>query len=214
MLLEKLDQFDGSELAQTLRREISDALANLPLIYTAHQKEAEGAFPLAYDFYLRAHKRSPQNTYLMRHLAKTCTRLGQSHYREAIEWWQQVLHLEQHSRFYQHLAEVHALRQEYSAALDCYRLAAEKDNKDPRCYLGWGQVLLATGRYQDALDKFMKARALDEDHQALYILREAEAYASMGNYPQAVAACERALIWDRDNPDAIKMLVQFLPKCS
>jgi tetratricopeptide (TPR) repeat protein len=211
-LADKLEQKDITGLTRTLRREISDALANLPLIDAAHQKEAQGAYQLAYDDFRVAHERSPNNTYLMRHLAKMSTRLG--NYQEAVEWWRRVLELEQHPRFYQHLAEVYALQRDYPAAVEHYGLGEQLDDQDPRCYLGWGQVLLARGQYREALRKFMKARSLDRDeNQALYALREAEAYIGLGKFNRAKATCERALIWDRNNIDAVNMLLQILPKC-
>lgn len=207
----KLDRTGAQHLALALQHEVEDALANLPHINEAHDHEAMGAYQLAYDHYYLAHKRAPHNTYLMRHLAKVCTRLRDYH--SAVGWWERVLNHERHPRFYQHLAEVYACLQDYSVALDHYRKAAELDPGDARCYLGWGQVLLAMDDYQAALDKFATARQLDRDNQALYALHEAEAYAGMGNYRHAADACERALIYDRDNPDAIKLLLQILPRC-
>lgn len=209
-LATKLTQTDERSLALVLQQEIETVLTTMSHISLAHQYEAQGAYSLAYQEIFLAHKRAPHNTYLMRHLAKLSTRLGE--YTNAIGWWQRVLNYEQHPRFYQHLAEVYAMLPDYPTALEQYRLAAELGPNDPRCFLGWGQVLLAMGEHEAAIEKFATAQELDQHNQVLYALREAEAYIGLGDYSQAKWACERALILDRDNPDALKFLFQILPK--
>lgn len=209
-LFPKLEQSGTQAVAETLCYEVSDALANLPLIYEAHLYESQGAFHSAYDCYHLAHRRAPHNTYLMRHLAKIRTRMGD--YTAAVGWWSRVLSHEQHARYYQHLAEVYALLQDYPAALRHYEIGTELDPQDDRCFLGWGQLLLAMNDYEGAVEKFMTARSLNEANKVPYMLRVAEAYAGMGNYDEAVDICERVLIWDRENSEAVKFLLQFLPK--
>lgn len=198
---------EQTEAANKLQQEVEDALANLPLIHQAHIHEAHGSYKLAYELYLRAHNRSPRNTYLMRHLAKMRTRLGD--YNGAIGWWTKVIHREKHSRFYVHRAEVFALSQDYSAAMENYKKAAHLDPADARPYLGWGQVLMAAGHFEEALKKFGQARDLDEENKVLYTVREAQAWAGLNDYPKAIEACDRALIWDKDNPEANYLLLEY-----
>ncbi len=209
-LCSKVEKHGEQAEAAKLQQEVEDALANLPLIHQAHIYETNGAYQLADDLYLRAHTRAPHNTYLMRHLAKMRTRLGD--YNGAIGWWTKVIHREKHSRFYVHLAEVFALSQDYSAAQENYKEAARLDSADARPYLGWGQVLMATGQYEGALKKFGKARDLDEENKVLYTVREAQAWAGLKDFSKATEACGRALIWDTDNPEATYLLLEYQSK--
>ncbi|MEM7035034.1 MAG: GAF domain-containing protein, partial [Chloroflexota bacterium] len=79
-----------------LHKKVEEALQLLTWIYEAHGDEATGSYTLALDKYQTAHRLAPQNTYIMRHIAKAYTRLRE--YKQAVEWWELVLSREEHAR--------------------------------------------------------------------------------------------------------------------
>jgi tetratricopeptide (TPR) repeat protein len=73
------------QVVQDIVRETEEALDVLPLIEAAHEHEKNGALRDALEAYRLANSMVPRNTYLMRHLAKLYSTVGD--FPSSLKWW-------------------------------------------------------------------------------------------------------------------------------
>lgn len=176
-----------------------EAFIFLPFVYQAHQHEREGAWPKALEQYRLASRLTPNNQYLLRHIAKAQTQLGR--YQEAINRWNQMLAEQKHPSHYRRLAHnLVALGTEegLSEAIENIRKAIAMDEHDAKSHAVAGSIYTIAGRLDDAIAELELAAAHDPGNAARYWLHIANLYCDQGRYNEALDAC---IIAQSHNPD-------------
>jgi len=107
------------------------------------------------------------------------------------------------------LGQAHAALKNLDQAADAYRKAAALDPKDAEAQLGLGDACFALKRYQECVAACEAAQAagsteprIRQNMLAAY-LEMAKEHLARKEYPQALAACEKALALDPKNADAL-----------
>ena len=189
-------------------RETQDALMVLPFIEKGHRYEEQGSSPQALDQYSRAHDLVPENLYIMRHVAKSLTSMGD--YRGAVHWWRRVTAAHKHPSHYRRLGHVLACLGEFEAAIACYETALTMNAKDSTCYSEWADILMLQGKTSEAIKKYRQAQLYDEDNADFYLARIAEAHFEQKTYRDAQNFVNLLLVRDPENQNAKRLTLQVL----
>jgi tetratricopeptide (TPR) repeat protein len=205
-----------------------DLFVQLPFREKAHEKERNKDFQGAVELYMRAWYFSRNNTYLIRHIAKTYELIHE--YQNSIDWWKLLIQKEYCAYALTRCARAYALAGQFSKSLALYAEAWERslqegenpvmENQSPQypksldILVSWSDVLLSTGAYDLAIEHYQKAlEYAAEDCDGIW-MSMAEAYARRYHQTceqqdlfEAISNTKLVLRKKPDNRDAWKMLL-------
>jgi tetratricopeptide (TPR) repeat protein len=95
---------------------------------------------------------------------------AQSHYREALNQYQEAVHLDpENDKFLFDLGSELMLHENYEAAEEVFKSGTERFPTSSKIYLGMGATEFMKGKNSDAIDAFLKAVNLDPGFEPAYI---------------------------------------------
>ena len=170
---EDIDQF-----ATRIVKDSEELFLSLPHLERAHEYEWAGNHRGALEQFRRALSYSPDNTYLIRHIAKEYEMLQE--YQNAIQFWRLLIEKEYGVYPLARCARACALAGQMPDSLKYYLEAWERSKKEGQnptiepnqsphyphsldILISWADVLESSGEFQEAIDKYNKALAYAGD---------------------------------------------------
>jgi hypothetical protein len=196
---------DTDNIATWLVKRAEEALQYLPHIERGHAYELARKWEQALQEYLAALALSPRSEYLLRHVAKTQTAAG--YYTQAIVALTGLLKGEDVSSHHRRLARAYACLGMLEMAEKSY-LEASKSHTEGEHLLEWGDVLMARGKCDEAIEKYGMVPQNDESDKVTYLLRIAEANMKLGRLNEASQYVQLALSNDPSRWESIRLLMR------
>jgi tetratricopeptide (TPR) repeat protein len=210
-LIKRMKQFSETNqaieyVAREIVSEVEDALAVIPYIERGHMHERENAYSDALEQYLTAHLLAPKNRYIIRHIAKTYSAVGD--YSNSVNWWEKLID-KKHPRHYCRYAQAQALLNQIENACESYQIAHNLDLGNPNILLEWGDLLFNQGEFDDAIHKYEKALKLEQFERDTLWLRIAEARLISGDKSSALSCVKLVLNRKPDNREARRLMLRI-----